>query len=755
MAPVDRSALLKENPTLTFRCLVQGGGALQLVVEDVNGPCEALFRLEEGKSLVGMDARELFCDDAQLVDEWMEFLVKMRHNPKEDMYDARDASLVSRRALQFIHLLKGWANVALDYDLNTAVAVAQFSPAKAANMKIGVRHLMGIKQTVWLGAYANTGGHWEVDIASNTVYVSRYMARALRLAEDAVIVPREAFLGKVHREDRPAVEAALANVESNLQPVTCRAMVDEGQVAVFTSFAIPGYGKDGKLERIVGQSQNITGTYLARQALARSEERFRSIVENSQDLFVVLRPDETVAYISPNVTSVLGYTVEKALGQSYRKVLAYKDEELQLAADFAAALNEGAQTSGEYLLRQAGGNLRWLLIRMSGIASAEDGPAEVVAVCRDVTEERKQEENLRYMSTHDSLTGVFNRFHYEEEMARIQAHEVVNVAVIMADLNGLKLVNDAFGHAKGDELLKEAAALLNRVCQHRHDVYRLGGDEFTILAYDMTEGDTDELGCRIDEECQKTKKRPIPINLSWGAALRRTTQQNMQDIYIQAESSMYANKLLDSRSMRSHVLATLKETLRSRNLETADHTQRMENMVMAVGRRLGLPTGDFDRLVLLASMHDIGKVAVPDDVINKPGKLTKAEWEIMRSHSETGSRIATTAQELSVISDEIACHHERWDGAGYPYGKQGEDIPLLSRIINVVDSYDVMTHKRVYKQTAMTHTEAIEELKRCSGSQFDPTIVDLFLEIFGGMNEEEMRRFAEGGPEDAGNTPGQ
>ena len=146
--------------------------------------------------------------------------------------------------------------------------------------------------------------------------------------------------------------------------------------------------------------------------------------------------------------------------------------------------------------------------------------------------------------------------------------------------------------------------------------------------------------------------------------------------------------------------------------------------------------------MLLAALHDVGKVAIPDHIINKPGPLSEEEWAIMRGHCEIGSRIAMTSKELAGIAQEILHHHERWDGEGYPGGKREGEIPLLSQLIAVVDTYDVMTHARPYKEPA-SHEEALAELKRCAGTQFSPAIVELFLDIFREFSSEEASAFTQ------------
>lgn len=153
----------------------------------------------------------------------------------------------------------------------------------------------------------------------------------------------------------------------------------------------------------------------------------------------------------------------------------------------------------------------------------------------------------------------------------------------------------------------------------------------------------------------------------------------------------------------------------------------MEIYARAIGKKLELKTSQMDELLLAARLHDIGKIAIDEDILLKPGKLTKEEFEVMKTHAEKGYRIINAASELVNVAKCVLAHHERWDGGGYPLGIAGEKIPLFSRIISVADSFDVMTQERVYKK-AMTKEEAVKELLRCSGTQFDPYIVKIFID---------------------------
>ncbi|MCQ2771491.1 MAG: HD domain-containing protein, partial [Clostridia bacterium] len=195
-----------------------------------------------------------------------------------------------------------------------------------------------------------------------------------------------------------------------------------------------------------------------------------------------------------------------------------------------------------------------------------------------------------------------------------------------------------------------------------------------------------------------------------------------------ASESLTVKKLLDANSYRSQMVLSLRQTLRECDEDTEEHVLRTQIMGRELGKKLGLTDLEQGYLALLCVLHDVGKVAIPLEILNKPGKLTESEWEIMKSHARKGYTIAKSSPSLAPIADYILSHHERWDGKGYPLGSSGENVPLLSRIISIVDAYDAMTNDRVYRK-AMPKLKALEILKECAGTQFDPNIVKVFVEM--------------------------
>ena len=353
----------------------------------------------------------------------------------------------------------------------------------------------------------------------------------------------------------------------------------------------------------------------------------------------------------------------------------------------------------------------------------------IIGRALDISENKRAQSRLEYLSYTDILTGTKNRTFFEESEGEFNKKENFPLGVIMGDVNGLKLVNDTLGHNEGDKLLKAVAKVLKEVCGERGRVFRFGGDEFIITIKNTSLKYCEELVYKIYERCKEHNSDLFNISIALGAAMKYNNNKDIYQVVKEAEDKVYRKKLLQNRSIKSSVLNYLKIGLGLRSVETEQHTERVMVNVIQVGEKLGLERSVIDELTIAAELHDIGKIGVSERILLKPGPLTEEEYEIMKTHSEKGYRIVMASSELKNIAESVLYHHERWDGKGYPIGLKGEEIPLLARIINVCDSYDVMTNTRVYNKKAKSKEEAIKELRRCSGTQFDPKIVDIFINI--------------------------
>ncbi|WP_066494929.1 HD domain-containing phosphohydrolase [Abyssisolibacter fermentans] len=344
-----------------------------------------------------------------------------------------------------------------------------------------------------------------------------------------------------------------------------------------------------------------------------------------------------------------------------------------------------------------------------------------------ITEDKKKEEKMKYINSVDFVTGLFNRVYFEDIIKNIDIEENLPISMIMGDVNGLKMTNDIFGHQEGDKLLKSIADVIKASCREGDVATRWGGDEFVLLLKNTSDKEALKLCKSIKEKCIDSKKNLSKYSISLGYSTKNKIDEDIMMILKQAEDFMYRKKLLEGKNLRSLGIETMLETLFEKSYETKGHVARIRENCTKIGKLMNFSSSEIHQLKMLAIFHDIGKIAIRKEVLTKPSRLNKEEWDEVKRHSEIGYRITLSVPELSQIAESVLSHHERWDGKGYPQGLKGYEIPILARIISVIDAYDAMTNDRPYRK-ALSFNEAKRELKKNAGTQFDPMIVHTFLD---------------------------
>lgn len=333
----------------------------------------------------------------------------------------------------------------------------------------------------------------------------------------------------------------------------------------------------------------------------------------------------------------------------------------------------------------------------------------------------------------DKLTGLYNKNFFEEEMSRLDTNRQLPISIIMGDINGLKLINDAFGHSMGDRALKRAAEIMSDSFRDEDIISRVGGDEFVILLPKTTEKTALEIIARIKKKYENNPLDYIKINISFGVATKTFIEEDIDGIYKKAEDRMYFNKLRESKEAKLEMINFLKSRLEKITYETRSHYERLKGLTLMMADALNLSETEKEELRLLCEFHDIGKIGVSKNILQKEGKLNSEEWENVKRHSEIGYYIAKEIKDASPIDELILTHHERWDGTGYPGLLKDEEIPLVARVFALADAYDVMVNDRPF-QSRMTKQAALKEIKEQSGRQFDPKLAEIFVSL---MEEEK------------------
>ncbi|MBD5465635.1 MAG: HD domain-containing protein [Lachnospiraceae bacterium] len=355
----------------------------------------------------------------------------------------------------------------------------------------------------------------------------------------------------------------------------------------------------------------------------------------------------------------------------------------------------------------------------------------------DITTVKEAYFALERSITYDRLTGFFNKASFFNQVPQWEDSKYWPATIAVFNINNLQMMNDSYGTEYGDQVMLALAAILKSCIGMENFIAKVDGGDIIVVFENMPQ-DKVIVICEQIKRKMETVSKEDPVTLEYGISEKSDDTLSMDKAFLNARNSMRNKKMLRDTSASRALVDSLKQTLSESDYETEEHVERTRAMAARLGREMGLSDSDIAKLELLAVLHDIGKVAIPHNVLVKKGKLNEEERKIMQQHTVKGYRIAKSSPELAEIADCILSHHEKWDGTGYPNGLKEEEIPLLARIISAVDSHDVMVHNRPY-HTAMPEQAAIDELKACAGTQFDPHVVEVFVAL---LEREELNKEA-------------
>jgi len=483
-------------------------------------------------------------------------------------------------------------------------------------------------------------------------------------------------------------------------------------------------------KEVVCFCRDITHKKKDEQKIIEMKERLKNIIEgtNVGTWEWNIKKDHTV--VNKKYAEMLGYTLEEISPMNIERweKLLHSDDLKKYRKKMRKVWSKEIEYYDiEIRAKHKNGKWKWINSRGKVTKWSEDGtPLIMSGTHTDITEKKQEQKQIEYLSFHDPLTGLYNRRYMEDSIKRLDTDRNIPFSIIAADVDGLKLTNDAYGHEMGDKLLITAAEILKKSCRKEDIVCRVGGDEFLILLPNIDENKVKEIIKRIAEESQNTKLDSVIVSLAVGYSTKNKKEKNIIEVYKEADNNMYKNKLKFGRIMRNKNIEKVLANVNKRYENEKMHTARVSKYCECIARAMNLSDKEVEDAKLAGKLHDIGKIVVSPKILKKESKLTDEEREELKKHSTISYHLLKSVDKYSQLSGAALYHHERLDGSGYPEGLKKDEIPLLSKIIAVADTYESMTAGRLY-QKKKTKAEAIKELKKQSGTKFDKYIVDVFI----------------------------
>jgi len=487
-----------------------------------------------------------------------------------------------------------------------------------------------------------------------------------------------------------------------------------------TTTKMPFYDEKGKIIGTFGISRDITSNKIVENKLEKEISFINALMEKIPDSIYFKDRNSIFVLINKALAERIGIKdPDEAVGKTDFDFFS-KEHAKQAFEDEQNIIKTGKpiidfEEKETYEDRED----RWITTTKMPFYDEKGKIIGTFGISRDITDKRKAEEKVKYLSFHDGLTGLYNRAYFDEELNRLDTERQLPITIVMGDLNGLKLINDTYGHSRGDMLLRNIADILKESFRKEDIISRWGGDEFISILPKTSVKDAESIIKRIKELCEEKSTTEMPLSISLGISTKKSSSENIDDILKEAEDKMYKSKIAESTPIHESLIQSLRVGLKKGDYRTETRIKKMEDYAVLIGKRLNLSSIKLEELKLLMNLHNIGKLALANEIMAKKGRLTAEEWEIIREIPEIGYRIAESSTKLKPIAESILTQHEWYNGQGYPRGIKGEEIPVLSRISFLINAYDAMTSDSPYRNK-MTEEEAKKEIKKFSGIQFDP-----------------------------------
>jgi diguanylate cyclase (GGDEF)-like protein/PAS domain S-box-containing protein len=462
----------------------------------------------------------------------------------------------------------------------------------------------------------------------------------------------------------------------------------------------------------------------SKEKILQSERKYRSLINSSKLGIIQFNDSGEIEIANQAFADILSTEIEKLIGLNMFELPNKKlVNRVKQALNGEIAIYDGYYQS--YLTKKTfPARVQFSPIYMDNKISGGIG------IIEDLTEDYKNKEKIQELLRIDNLTKLNNRATFDSYILSHQPALNYPISIITFDINTFQVINTSFGYEMGNNvLIKIGETLLDYAKNNANiDAFRIGGDEFALILTNTEINEADDIGKEIKNIISKLDDFNFVINISYGVDETDNLDKSLSETYNQSLVDLNSNKIYDGSSISIKTIDLIMTTLFEKNKRERMHSERVSYISKKIAEKFNLGTAFTNRVELAGRLHDIGKINISEEILDKPGKLTDREWKSIKKHPESGFKILSSVPEYLDIANIVLTHHERYDGKGYPRGISGHNIPLEARIICVADAYDAMIEERPYR-LSLTEDQAIKELIDNKGTQFDPEVVDKFITI--------------------------
>lgn len=495
-----------------------------------------------------------------------------------------------------------------------------------------------------------------------------------------------------------------------------------------TSFS-PIYGDADEIVGVAGIARDTTEIVNKEKELRYEKELAQTYLDLAGTIILVLNNKGDILLMNKKGCSILEMNEEDIIGLNWFERFLPTEQIDDVKEVFRKVFLKETELVKHYEnnILTSSNELRVIKWENNILCGSDGEITGVISSGEDVTEIRKKENELIHFGYYDQLTNLTNRRFFDEQMKRLDNPRSLPLSIIIGDVNGLKLTNDAFGHKAGDTLLKKVGEIILSSIRGNDIATRWGGDEFAILLPNLDKPNAEKLIRRIQDKIHKVSFEFGSISISFGVDTKLNDKEDINSVFKSAEKLMYHNKLIEVDVVRGKAINAIMNALYNKSDSEQEHSKQVSELSSAIAQEMGLSKAKIKDVKMIGLLHDIGKIGIDNELLMKTEGLSKNERNTIQQHSLFGSRLLNSSHEYARLAAGVLHHHERIDGKGYPNGIKDEQIPIESKIVAVADAYDAMTNDRPYRNAVYSIENAIVELRKHSGTQFDSKVVEIFI----------------------------